>query len=741
MAGGSLLGTASATGIDGGLGDDTIQGPDAATDWTLTGAGVGRIGAVDTGTRFTGIENMRGGTDTDTFTITNGSLSGTLDGGTIEIDGTGVTTSTNTLDFSGTTPGITIDLAAESGGGIASFANITGVTGTSGTGDILRGPAPLADQVRWAITGANGGTVDGTVFSGFETLNGRDTTDDAFVFFAGGTVGTINGGAGGTDGFAVVDGGVLRAFQPTTANGTANFKGVTVAYTGLEAFDPFGGDATNLVVNGSIFDRSATLELSGGTFILTFAGLTFGTIDQSEFTVAERSASLTLISGTGGDVITTTVDPDYTLVTFVDGTLSVNLRNTVTSDVAELALDTAAPDPVSVDGGLMVTLTVNGFLQRFGSFGSGVRVVDVSGRAGNDTLSVRETLPIEITFTGGAGTDTLQGPVRGSNWTITGIGSGSGGGTTSFTAVERLLGGSDTVLGTASDRFVFEVGGTISGLIDGGAGIDEIVGAAQTNNWSVTGTDAGTLNATNFTSIENLTGGTGNDTFTIGTAGDVTGVIDGGLDVDIGATTPGTPPTDTLNFATVATAVSVNLGLATASGVAGFTGIDVIAGRSGPGDTLIGPGDVGRSRRVADHWCRHRRGRRDTRRQRCHHHHPVQRLRESPRSRDHERLVPVHLRRKSERHPRRWHRTRCRRRSRRVRRHHHGGLRAPHPRRCRDDRRPHDSLCRARRSDLDDLGHGRRRHHRLDLRRHDHGRERRRLGNEQGHVRRAVVHL
>ncbi|MEO6651268.1 MAG: hypothetical protein ABIP17_01255, partial [Ilumatobacteraceae bacterium] len=594
MAGGSLLG-GSAPGIDGGTGSDTIQGADAATVWTLTGAG---IGTIDADTRFIGIENLRGGTDTDTFSVSSnsvstGSLSGILDGGTIEIDGTTLLpTSTNTLDFSGSAGPITIDLATESGGGIAGFANITGVTGTGGS-DTLRGPAPLADQVRWTITGTNSGMVDGVTFSGFENLIGRDTTNDAFVF-AGGTVAAVNGGVGGVDGIAVDESGVLRAFQPATSAGsTGGFKGLTVNYTGLEAFDPIGGTATDRVVNGSIFDRSATLTPSGSTFTLTFSGLTFGAADQSVFTFAQPTASLTLVTGTGGDDITTSVDPDYAFITYHDGTLTVWLRNTAAVDDAELALDSTVTDPASVDGGLIVTLTVNGFLQRFGSFGSGVRFVNVTGRAGDDTFSVRETLPIEIAFDGGVGGDTLQGPVRGTNWTITGDGIGKGGGVTSFAGVERLVGGSATTLGTATDRFVFEVGGAI-GSIDGGAGTDQLVGPAQTNIWNITGTNTGALNTTNFfTNIENLTGGSGNDTFNVGAGGAVTGVIDGGLDVDTSGTGAGTPPIDTLSFASAATAVLVDLGLATATGVAGFSGIDVIVGGSGTGDTFTGPGTSG----------------------------------------------------------------------------------------------------------------------------------------------------
>ncbi|KGJ88178.1 hypothetical protein, partial [Colwellia psychrerythraea] len=53
-----------------------------------------------------------------------------------------------------------------------------------------------------------------------------------------------------------------------------------------------------------------------------------------------------------------------------------------------------------------------------------------------------------------------------------------------------------------------------------------------TNTWTINSENAGTLNTTNFTNFNNLTGGTGIDNFTLSDIDHVTGLIDGGVGID-----------------------------------------------------------------------------------------------------------------------------------------------------------------------------------------------------------------
>ncbi len=63
--------------------------------------------------------------------------------------------------------------------------------------------------------------------------------------------------------------------------------------------------------------------------------------------------------------------------------------------------------------------------------------------------------------------------------------------------------------------------------ITGGAGIDTLIGAANSNEWTVIDSGEGTLNAITFTQIENLIGNSATDRFVIGSRGAIAGRIDG----------------------------------------------------------------------------------------------------------------------------------------------------------------------------------------------------------------------
>ncbi len=56
---------------------------------------------------------------------------------------------------------------------------------------------------------------------------------------------------------------------------------------------------------------------------------------------------------------------------------------------------------------------------------------------------------------------------------------------------------------------------------------DSLTGPNSNTSWTVTGTNSGTLASNNFSNFANLTGGTGDDTFTFSNSGALTGLLDG----------------------------------------------------------------------------------------------------------------------------------------------------------------------------------------------------------------------
>lgn len=206
--------------------------------------------------------------------------------------------------------------------------------------------------------------------------------------------------------------------------------------------------------------------------------------------------------------------------------------------------------------GTNVVVTVNGKVA--GSF----PMAQITGRiivhaiAGNDVVKVAPGIPIGADVFGEAGNDRLFG------------GRGN----------DRLDGGTenDFIVGGAGDDTA--VGGNGRDSMFGKTGADTLVGPDATALWRIAGAGLGRINTiSTFRSFENLTGGTGDDTFKFGLKGSVAGTIDGGAG------------RNTLDYSLIGTGVQVNLTAGTATSTAGVTSISDVIGGAGR-DILIGNG-------------------------------------------------------------------------------------------------------------------------------------------------------
>ena len=309
LAGGSLA------SVDGGAGSDTLLAADDSVNttlWQITGADAGSVGSQ----AFLHIENLTGGVGADTFQIASlGSISGLIDGGRDD-DG-----AVDTLDYSAHGSAVQVDLHAETATAVAGFTGIDALVG-SAFADTLSGPGDGGVRIGWEISGANAGSVEGVAFAGFESLVGRDSVNDVFSFLAGSSLsGTIAGGNGGADGFAVQNGGSdYTVFNPasTDASGTTTLNGVTVRYAGIDHLSLVGGDGVNAVINGtSGADRITIKDGLGAKTSIVFDGTQIydaatGTT-VSSIDIDTPLKSLTIQGGTGADTITVeSLDPGFT---------------------------------------------------------------------------------------------------------------------------------------------------------------------------------------------------------------------------------------------------------------------------------------------------------------------------------------------------------------------------------------------------------------------------------------------
>jgi hypothetical protein len=149
-------------------------------------------------------------------------------------------------------------------------------TSATGIGPTSQPPAPpwelVGESIPWTISGPDSGTVQGVSFQGFANLSGQDTTADAFLFSAAGSLsGTLDGG--GTPGDGIIDGLAVTSVvngvdnvvtvNPSTA-GPGTYQttgGRTIHYTGIDPYLQF--DATSpshVVINGSAFNDNIVVQ-------------------------------------------------------------------------------------------------------------------------------------------------------------------------------------------------------------------------------------------------------------------------------------------------------------------------------------------------------------------------------------------------------------------------------------------------------------------------------------------------
>jgi hypothetical protein len=166
--------------------------------------------------------------------------------------------------------------------------------------------------------------------------------------------------------------------------------------------------------------------------------------------------------------------------------------------------------------------------------------------------------------------NTLIGANTTNSWNLTGADMGTVG-AIAFSSFESLTGG------TGADTLTLKTAdASLTYGFDGGDGTDTVVGYNQANTWSLFGSKVARLNTAMFFVAENLTGGTGADTFVFSDSTSDFGTINGGSGTDV------------LDYSSVTSAVSVDLQNKTASKLTSFTAMESLIGSSSATDTLTG---------------------------------------------------------------------------------------------------------------------------------------------------------
>ncbi|MFG6487753.1 PA14 domain-containing protein [Roseateles sp. BYS78W] len=579
-----LVGGAGADKLIGGTGNDTAsyEGSPSGVDVDLA-AGTASGGDAD-GDTLDGIENLSGSGGNDVLRGDSGANK--LDGGAgndilegrggadVLVGGAGI----DTAVYSGSSAGVTIDLAAGTGkGGEAEGDTLTQIENVIGSDhdDVLRGDA-----------GANvlqGGAGD-------DVLEGRGGAD------------SLQGGAGNdTASYASSTAGV------TVSLGTGQGSGGDATGDRLQDIENLTGSGFNDVLIGDAGDN----KLDGGA----------GDDELEGGAGADQ-----LIGGDGKDTASYIDAQTGVTVSLADPSLNTGEAKGDTFQSIENLAGSENDDTLIGDGFDNVLI---------GNPGND----NLQGGAGDDTLI------------GGAGADVMDGgdgndtasyadSQEGVKVDLSGTTANSGGDAAGdvLTHIENLIGSrfSDRLVGDAGNNVLD--GGRGNDVLIGGAGADTLIGGdgSDTADYS-TSTVAVQINLTTgvvtggdatgdtFQSIENLTGGSGDDQLTgeasantlIGNAGNDTLVglagndtLDGGdgddtLDGGTGADVLiGGAGTDTATYATSAAGVTVNLATGIGKGgdaegdrLAGIENLigsdknDVLTGTAGVNKLVGGAGD------------------------------------------------------------------------------------------------------------------------------------------------------
>jgi hypothetical protein len=629
--------------INGGSGSDTLnvydQLSNSTSTYQMTGSAL--IRGASTTIFYTGIStvNVHGGTGHDTFSVgdTGLALATTVycgpggSGSTVNVLGpTGnlkivASNSSDTVNVSSlqTIHGaLTIENAPQAATSIKidDFNDLTARIGTLDTmvpaGEtlpfgVITGMTPASGSIQFQWSGTTAvSIITGHASNTFNVLSTScpvffDSAGDNTVDVGGtgprGLPGSVQGIAGsvlvrnsnGHTQLIVDDAGDAQTHSATiNSSSITNLATADIDYVGnqLASLTIFGGSNLN-----DFFVRSTP------TGSPTAAGPAVSLILGSGIDFVDVGDAYNRLDGIQGPLVVSGQGGQHTLSLYDQGSNAHTYTLTSTPTTSTLARSGAAPITYDNAAGYVI----------------------VNGSTGVDTYTVQSPKPaIQVTFHGAGTMNTLVGPnLPNTTWQITGPDTGQLG-VVYFDGMQNLVGGG------SSNTFHFSTLGSISGSINGGgsgqtntldysatsttvavdlgqqsasriragaangfseinwlvgsSALDNSLGGANTTNlWQITGANAGNVNTTfHFSSIGNLLGGTGVDTFRFTAAGSISGNIDGG------------GGGDWLDYSPRSTAVTVNLTTGTATSVAngaagGVSRIQHVIG-SGGSNTLTG---------------------------------------------------------------------------------------------------------------------------------------------------------
>ena len=403
-----------------------------------------------------------------------------------------------------------------------------------------------------------------------------------------------------------VDGNLIRIVGTQVKGVVEKTEAAAVAINGVVRFGSLHSESGNISVSAGTTSWVKTCILLAGpvsspvgtTRIETLGGNIVNLADAQLITARDiellaahgwigTSARSLKVELTGGHLDASAALDIY--LTGVSGALNVGQVTSNSGDIQLTVADSAATGEDLIVGQSHTVRALDGLVilragddVEIAGWVSATASVLIEGDYGNaDALgsSINITGHIAgtaITIRGNADNDSvvLDHLTSGTNttvWTLAG----------SDEITVHMINGPITVnAGEGADTIV--VGGmasTGSGSVNGGEGSDTLIGPDEDNTWMLSGNNAGTLNGgLEFQEVENLVGGSGNDTFVFADQAAVSGTLNGGGGVN------------QLDYSAYTSPVVVDPQTGTATGTGGIRNFNNL--RGGSGNDVLG-GDAG----------------------------------------------------------------------------------------------------------------------------------------------------
>jgi hypothetical protein len=543
LSGANSIAAAGATGIGGsvsgfevlvgGNGSDSLTAQAGSNSFTVSSGGVANL---DSSLTLSGFETINLGAGVDTSSL-QGGFSGTIDLGagndnvTLESGGSAGSiaggSDSDTLSFNASANSLSFGASGSGSGQSTNFTsfetvNLLGGDDNASFNGAFAGSVDLGDGNDTATINTGGSTTNLAGGAGTDTLNTNSSANSL----------TLSGADGGS-----VDGTSITSFE--TLNLAAGNDTVTVASGGsLSGNLNLGDDTNSLTLQVGAGSLASVTGGSGSDTVVLQGGSISDALNAGDgsnsLTVSGSNASVgSYQGGSGNDAITLNGGTIFGNVVLGDGTNSLLISSTNSSIGGAVSFGSGSADALSYAGyGTALNLTLNTSTSLAATKAPGVMGAvsgfeNLTGTSNSDSINAA-TGSNTLVVAAGGGT-TLDASLTLNSFESINLGANSDTSADSATLSGSFSGSID--LGAGNDTATINGGGANS--LAGGSGTDTLNFNGSANSLTIDASGGGSTGSTGFSGFETINTLAGDDTITLGSAATTTQSLDGGDDTDL----------------------------------------------------------------------------------------------------------------------------------------------------------------------------------------------------------------